>query len=128
MSATLLGFSAALSLLLASVGLYGVLSYAVARRTREMGIRMALGAGTRTVRRVVVRQGLVLVSLGVALGFLASIAGASLLSSFLYGVSPTDLATYALVTGLLVGVALAASYLPARRATRVDPLIALRGE
>jgi predicted permease len=128
LSATLLGFSAALSLLLASVGLYGVLSYTVARRTREMGIRMALGARTAAVRQLVVRRGLALVLGGVAIGVGVSLAGASLLGSFLYGVSPTDLGTYAFVTCLLIAVALLASYLPARRATRVDPLVALRGD
>jgi len=128
LSATLLGFSAVLSLLLASVGLYGVLSYTVARQTREMGIRMALGARTETVRRLVVRRGLTLVVIGLALGVVASLAGASLLGGFLYGVSSTDPTTYLVVTGLLLAVALVSSYLPARRATRVDPLIALRSE
>jgi len=128
LSATLLAFSAALSLLLASVGLYGVLSYAVARRTREMGIRMALGAQTEDVRRMVVRQGMVLVAVGGAFGLAASWFGASLVSSFLFGVTNTDPVTYAAVTALLVVVALISAYVPARRATRVDPITALRSE
>lgn len=128
LSATLLGFSAALSLLLASVGLYGILSYAVAQRTREMGIRMALGARTEDVRRHVVRRGMALVAGGCVLGLAASWFGASLLSSFLFGVTHTDPMTYVAVTALLVAVALIAAWVPARRATRVDPITALRSE
>ncbi|MGD8815783.1 MAG: ABC transporter permease [Acidobacteriota bacterium] len=126
--AGLVGFAAALALLLASIGLYGVLSYAVTRRTREMGIRMALGARTTSVRYLVVRQALLLMAIGGMLGLVGSLAVGSLLSGFLYGVTAGDPLTYALVVGALVAVALAASYVPARRATRVDPLIALRSE
>jgi putative ABC transport system permease protein len=126
--AGLVGFAAGLALLLASIGLYGVLAYAVNRRTREMGIRMALGARTTSVRYLVVRQALLLMAIGGVLGLAGSLAVGSLLSGFLYGVSAGDPLTYALVVGALVAVALAASYVPARRATRVDPLIALRSE
>lgn len=128
LSATLLGFSSALALLLASVGLYGVLSYAVARQTREMGIRMALGAQIEDVRRMVVRRGMSLVAVGCALGIVAAWFGTSLVSSFLFGVANTDPVTYAAVTALLVLVALIAAYVPARRATRVDPVTALRSD
>ena len=128
LSAALLGLSAALALLLAGVGLYGVLSFSVARRTKEMGIRIALGAHTAAVRRMIVRRGLALVAVGGILGIAASAAAAALLSGFLYGVSGTDPATYALVVIVIVAVAGAASYLPARRATRVDPLVALRAD
>ena len=126
--AGLVGFAALLALLLATVGLYGVLSYGVTRRTRELGIRRALGAHTAGVRYLVVRQALVLVALGGALGLAAALAGASLLAGFLYGVSPTDPLTYVVVLGLLAAVALLASYVPARRATRVDPLSAMRAD
>ncbi|MCH7824855.1 MAG: ABC transporter permease [Acidobacteria bacterium] len=126
LSATVLGFSAALSLFLASVGLYSVLSYAVARRTKEMGIRMALGARTAQVRHLVVRQGMVVVGIGATIGIGTAFAVSSLLSGFLYGVAGTDPATYAVVIVLLAAVSLLAAYVPARRATRVDPLTALR--
>ncbi len=128
LSARLLGFSAGLALLLASVGLYGVLSYSVTRRRREVGIRIALGARAGAVRGMVVRRGLVLASLGAVLGVAASMAVASALTGLLFGVSGTDPVTYGTVVGLMAIVAMIASYVPARRATRVDPLIALRAE
>jgi putative ABC transport system permease protein len=115
-------------LLLAAIGLYGVTSYSVGRRTREIGIRMALGADRATVLRLVIRQGLVLTAIGVALGLAAGAAGAQVLRSLLFGISALDPLAFggaALLFGL---VSLAASYFPARRATRVDPMVALRTE
>jgi predicted permease len=128
LAAGLVGFAAILALALASVGLYGILSYSVARRTREMGIRMALGARAARVRYLVMRQALTLVMAGAVIGVVASLGAASLLSSFLWGVTATDPLTYVTVVGLLLLVALAASYVPARRATRADPRAALRAE
>jgi putative ABC transport system permease protein len=122
----LLALFALLALVLGAVGIYGVIAYAVSRRTHEIGIRMALGAGAGTIRRMVVRQGVVLVALGVALGLLAALGATRILASLLYGVTTTDPLTFVTVPLLLVVVALIASYLPARRATRVDPMIALR--
>jgi predicted permease len=117
-----------IALLLASIGMYGVISYSVARRTREIGIRMALGAAPREVLRMVLSQGVRLVSVGLAIGLVASFLVARLMTSFLYGVRATDPATYAAVCALLTFVVLLACYLPARRATRVDPTVALREE
>jgi len=125
---TLCAFFGALALLLASVGLYGVLSYAVAQRTQEIGVRMALGATARNVLWLVLRQSLTVALIGVAFGFALALVCTRLVSSFLYGLSPTDPATIALATLLLLLVALLACYLPARRATKVDPMIALRRE
>jgi putative ABC transport system permease protein len=117
-----------IALVLASIGMYGVISYSVARRTREIGIRMALGAAPRSVFRMVLGQGARIVSVGLAIGLVASFFVARLMTSFLYGVRSTDPATYAAVCALLIFVALLACYLPARRATRVDPTVALREE
>jgi ABC-type antimicrobial peptide transport system permease subunit len=124
----LLGIFASLALLMATVGLYAVMSFAVAQRTHEIGVRMALGAQARDVFSFVVRQGLRLVSLGIFLGLLGAYAVTRLLSQILYGVTATDPLTFALVAGLLLVTALAACVVPALRAMKVDPLIALRPE
>ncbi|HTH63353.1 MAG TPA: ABC transporter permease [Gemmatimonadales bacterium] len=124
----LLSGFAGLAMLLAAVGLYGLLSYVVSRRTREIGVRMALGADHLMVLRLVLRDGVRLTLIGVAAGVVASIAAARALGHLLYGVGPTDPLTFAAVGLLLVVVATIASYLPAARATRVDPVVALRTE
>lgn len=124
----LLSVFGGLGLLLAVVGIYGVISYSVAQRTHEIGIRMALGADARRVMRVVLQQALNLAVLGVAIGIVASLALTRLMSSLLFGVSATDPLTFVSVTIVLIAVALAACYIPARRAMRVDPVVALRHE
>jgi putative ABC transport system permease protein len=121
----LAGF-AALALVLAAVGLYGVISYSVAQRTQEVGIRVALGASRSEVISMVMRQGLQLASAGLAIGLLLALLLKSVLKSFLVGVSASDPATLALTALLLLLVAVLASYIPARRAARVDPMVALR--
>jgi predicted permease len=115
-----------LGLVLAAVGVYGVVSYAASQRTQEIGIRVALGAEPRDVRRLVVRQGFVPVLIGIAAGLLAAAGLAQLLANLLFGISPTDPATFAGVTGILATIAAIACYLPARRATRMSPVVALR--
>jgi len=117
-----------LAVMLASIGLYGVIAYSVARRTREIGIRAALGAGRPDILRMVLGQGLRLTLVGIGVGLAGAAATSRVLSSKLYGVMPTDPATFASVALLLMGVALAACYIPARRAVRVDPMVALRYE
>jgi putative ABC transport system permease protein len=125
---TLMAIFALLALILASVGIYGVLSYQVVRRTREIGIRMALGARPGDVLRLVLRQGMLVVFVGLAIGLAAAFGLSRFLASVLFGVTPADPLTFALVSFVLVAVALLACYVPARRATRVDPLMALRDE
>jgi ABC-type antimicrobial peptide transport system permease subunit len=126
MGGALLGLFGALALILASIGIYGVLAYSVAQRTSEIGLRMALGAQPHQVLRLVLRQGMLLAVVGAIVGVLVALPVARLASGLLYGVSATDPLTYAAITLLLMGVALLACYLPARRATRIDPLVALR--
>jgi ABC-type antimicrobial peptide transport system permease subunit len=125
---SVLGFFAQVALILAGVGIYGVVSYQVAQRTREIGVRLALGAGTHRVLKHVFQKGLVLIMLGLGVGVPAALALTRVLSSLLFGVSASDPLTFAAVILLLVAVALLAIYIPARRATRVDPLVAMRAE
>ena len=124
----LIGVFASTALLLGGAGIYGVTAYWVAQRTREIGIRIALGAGRRTVMKLVMGQALVLTVAGIAAGVVGASALTRFLRSLLYDVRPIDPATFAAVTVLLAAVALAASYIPARRATKVDPMVALRHE
>jgi putative ABC transport system permease protein len=125
---SLLSLFATLALTLATVGIYGVISYAVSQRTREIGVRMALGANPRDVLRLILGEGLKLVLAGVALGIIAALAMTRLLATMLYGVSVTNPVIFSSVVVLLVAVSLAACFVPARRAMRVDPIVALRYE
>jgi predicted permease len=127
-SATLLGIFAATALLLAVVGVYGVIAYGVTQRTRELGIRVALGARPRQILRLVMGQGMAPVVAGLGLGLLSALAATRVLRSLLFEVGPVDLLTYTMVTGSVLVAAMVASYSPARRATRVDPIVALRSE
>jgi ABC-type antimicrobial peptide transport system permease subunit len=125
---SLLSLFATLALTLATVGIYGVISYAVSQRTREIGVRMALGANPRDVLRLILGEGLKLVLAGVVLGIIAALAMTRLLATMLYGVSVTNPVIFSSVVLLLVAVSLAACFVPARRAMRVDPIVALRYE
>jgi len=125
---TLLGLFAGVALALGAIGVYGVISHGVAQRTHEIGIRIALGAESGKVAGMVVRQGLTLALVGSAVGLAAAFAATRLMAGFLFNVSPTDPWTFAAVVGIILGVVLVASWLPARRASRVDPLLALRSE
>jgi ABC-type antimicrobial peptide transport system permease subunit len=124
----MLATAAGVALVLGLVGIYGVISYVVSQRTREIGVRMALGASAPVVRGMVVRQGVVLAGLGVTLGLIASAWLSRVLGSLLFGVSAKDPVTYGGVAAALALVAVLASWLPARRAAAVDPAIALRSE
>jgi ABC-type antimicrobial peptide transport system permease subunit len=126
--ARLVGVFGLLALVLACVGLYGILSQAVARRTNEVGIRMALGANRRDIVTMVLREAGGLVLLGIAIGVPGAVLASRLLKSQLFGVAPTDVLTLSASTLLLAGVGIAAAYLPARRASRVEPMLSLRAE
>jgi predicted permease len=124
----MLGIAAGVALVLGAVGIYGVISYSVSQRTREIGVRMALGAARRDVNRLVLREGLPLIAAGLAFGLAAAFGLTRLMSALLFGVSPVDPVTFAGVSVALAAVALVASYLPARRASSMDPTEALRWE
>src|ERR1044072_5465021 len=124
----MLAMFAVIALILGAVGIYGVLAYTVSQRTREIGIRMALGANRKDMLRLVVGQGLRLTLIGIAVGLAGSFAATRTLAIFLFGVSAADLPTFAAVSVLLVAVAMLACYIPPRRAMKVDPMVALRYE
>jgi predicted permease len=128
LAATLTGILGVLGLILAAVGVYGVMSYSVSQRTHEIGIRMALGAQRGRILRLIGRQGLLIVAAGLAIGVLLAFAVGQLIQDFLVGIGPTDPVTYAIISIILAAVAMAACIVPARRATRVNPMVALRNE
>jgi putative ABC transport system permease protein len=123
-----MSFFAGMAFVLAALGLYGTLAYTVEQRVREMGVRIALGAGRRQIVRLIVGQGMGLAASGIAVGVPAALALTQIMAGLLSGVTSTDRLTYLVVVVMLAVAALVASYLPARRATRVDPMVALRGE
>jgi putative ABC transport system permease protein len=124
----LLSIFAGTALLLSAIGIYGVLSYTVAQRTREIGVRMALGATQSNVIRDVLSQGLLLTGIGIVVGLIGAFSASRVVQSLLYGIGPNDAITFTAVALILAVVAIAASYIPARRASRVDPMVALRYE
>jgi len=126
--ASLIAIFAAVALLLSAVGLYGVIAYAVSQRTHELGVRVALGATSDRISRMVIGEGLLLTGVGIVIGLFASLFAGHVVSSLLFGVSALDPMTIGSVVLVLTGVAIFASWLPARRAARVDPLIAMRGD
>jgi putative ABC transport system permease protein len=128
LASLLLGGFAAVALLLAAIGIYGVVAYNVGRRTREFGIRMSLGAQQGDVLRLVIRRGVLLTGAGLALGLAGAFGLTRVMQDLLYGIGATDPATFAAVTAVLAAVTLLAGYLPARRATQVDPVLTLREE
>jgi ABC-type antimicrobial peptide transport system permease subunit len=127
-AAAILGGFGILALTLAAIGIYGVMSYSVAQRTREVGIRMALGAQAGDVLKLVMKQGIMLVLIGVGIGLSAALVLTNLMLSLLFGISPTDPLTFSVIPLILSAVTLGACFIPARRATRTDPMIALRYE
>jgi predicted permease len=124
----MLGIASAMALALGLIGIYGVIAYVVAQRSREIGIRMALGAERREVRKMFLRQGLQLSAVGLAIGLVAALAVTRLMTSLLFGIGPTDVPTYATAVGVILGAAALASYLPARRASAIDPVETLKAE
>jgi putative ABC transport system permease protein len=128
LATSLLGAFAAGALLLAAIGLYGVIAYGVAQRTREMGVRMAVGASEHRILRLVLGEGIRLAALGAVVGIVGALVSTRLIRSLLFETVPTDPLTFVVTPVLLAGVALLATYIPARRATRLDPTLAIRGE
>jgi putative ABC transport system permease protein len=128
MGALLIGVFGLLALLLAAVGLYGVMAYAVSQRTREIGIRMALGARRADILNLVLREGMAVVAVGAGAGLVGAFAASRLVVSFLYGVGGTDATTYALTAAVLAAIGFVAILVPARRATKVNATVALRSE
>jgi ABC-type antimicrobial peptide transport system permease subunit len=127
-SLVMLAIAAGVALILGAIGIYGVISYVVSQRTRELGVRLALGAEAGDVRTMVLKQGLILAGSGVVLGLVAAVGLTRLMGALLFGVDPIDPLTFGVVALSLTAVALLASYVPARRASRVDPVVAIRFE